>query len=182
MAEWMDELILLAEAEYHARRIVATLATLDVDGVTPRARTVFVRWMDARTNDIWISTDLRSAKVPQLRANPRAELCFWTPHERQQFRIGGRIEIVTSGQMLADVWQQMSDAARALFFWPQPGAPRRPGEKFPAAVSAATAAPEHFAILVLHPDEAETLELNDTPHRRRCWRAANNWQVELINP
>src|SRR5690349_1220944 len=99
MAEWMNELVLLAEAEYHARRIVATLATIDIDGVTPRARTVFVRWMDTNTNDIWITTDLRSAKAPQLRANPRAELAFWTPHERQQFRITGRIEIVTGGQM-----------------------------------------------------------------------------------
>src|SRR5436305_8368776 len=107
MAQWMEELVLLAEAEYHARRIVATLASVDVDGVTPRARTVFVRWMDTHTNDVWITTDLRSAKVPQLRANPRAELVFWTPHERQQFRITGRVEVLSAGPIPADTWQQM---------------------------------------------------------------------------
>jgi pyridoxamine 5'-phosphate oxidase len=181
MTEWMQELSLLSEAEFHNRRIVATLATVDVNG-NPRARTVFVRSMDPVANTIWTTTDARSAKVAQLQARPMAELCFWTPHERQQFRILGRIEIASEGALRDEIWQQMSGAARALFFWPAPGEPCKAGDEFIATVSAATPVPANFLLLALRPIEVESLELNDTPHRRRRWREANGWKVERINP
>jgi pyridoxamine 5'-phosphate oxidase len=181
MTEWMRELILLAESEFHARRIVATLATVDPRG-RPHARTVIVRWFDERRDTIWMTTDSRSAKIVQLRANPEVEMVFWALHERQQFRLCGPIQIVTDGPTRQDPWEALTDTARAMFFWPPPGEARRPEDVFPSAVRAEVPPPETFVLLGLQPREVEALELNESPHRRRRWREAGGWNVELLNP
>lgn len=111
-----------------------------------------------------------------------AELVLWTPHERQQFRVRGAVEIVRSGEIRADMWTDLSDNARALFFGPPPGEPRRPDERFIDVVSSDVPPPETFVLLALRPVEVEALELNEFPHRRRRWKRANRWQVEMINP
>ena len=90
----MKELMLVAEAEYHARRVVATLATVDPTG-QPHARTVIIRRLDAGQDSVWITSDARSDKVAHLAANPLAELLFWLPHERQQFRLRCRARSCT---------------------------------------------------------------------------------------
>jgi PPOX class probable FMN-dependent enzyme len=181
MTDWMQELILLSEAEYHARRIIATLATVDPHG-HPRARTMIVRWFDEQHDTIWMTTDSRSPKISHLLANPEAELVFWALHERQQFRVYGRMEIVESGSARQDIWEALNDASRALFFGPSPGELRRPEDVFPPAISAGVSPPETFVLLGLKPTEAEALELNEFPHRRRRWREAGGWKVELLNP
>ena len=81
-----------------------------------------------------------------------------------------------------EIWQQMNDAGRALFFGPPPGEPCKAGDEFISAISAEVPAPAHFVLLALRPVEVESLELNDTPHRRRRWRASESWKVERINP
>ena len=181
MTEWMQELILLSEAEYHARRIIATLATVDPHG-HPRARAVIVRWFDEQHDTIWMTTDSRSTKVAHLTVQPKVELVFWALHERHQFRLFGNMEIVNGGSARQDIWEALNDASRALFFGPPPGEPRRAGDVFPPAISAGVSPPETFVLLGLRPTEAEALELNEFPHRRRRWREAAGWKVELLNP
>lgn len=182
MHDWMHELSLVAEAEFHARRVVATLATVDRQG-NPRARTVFVRALDKQARTLWITTDARSSKVDHLRARPVAELVIWAPHERQQFRLRGTVQLVSSGRLREEMWAEMSDAARALYFMPAPGSPRRPDDAIPAAGPADTAAPPpNFVLLALRPTEVESLELNESPHRRWLWRESTGWQPELIHP
>jgi PPOX class probable FMN-dependent enzyme len=181
MTDWMHELCLLTEAEFHNRRIVATLATVDGEG-NPRARTVFVRAIEEQARILWITTDSRSPKVEQIRSRPVGELVIWTPHERQQFRILGRVEVVPASPLRDEIWSQLSDATRALSFLPAPGSPRQPDQRSTPAVPATAAPPSHFVLLALHPSEAESLELNDTPPRRRRWRQSNGWAVEEINP
>ena len=177
----MKELMLVAEAEFHARRMVATLATVDPAG-QPRARTVIVRKLDEKRDSIWVTTDARSQKVTEIMATPLVELLFWLPHERQQFRLSCRTEIVRHGPARDDIWKELHDTNRALFLWPAPGAPWRQGADFPAKVAAAVPPPDSFVVLEMTPFEAETLELNEHPHLRRRWRAANQWQPERINP
>ena len=181
MSDWMQELILLTEAEYHARRIIATLATVDPHG-RPRARTVIVRWFDEQHDTIWMTTDSRSTKIAHLLVQPEAELVFWALQERQQFRVYGRMEIIESGPARQDIWEALNDTSRALFFGPSPGEPRRAEDSFPPAISADVPPPETFVLLGLKPTEVESLELNEFPHRRRRWREAGGWKVELLNP
>ena len=110
------------------------------------------------------------------------ELAIWTPHERQQFRLHGPIRLVRTGAERVEIWQAMSDAARATFAWPRPGQPRQPGETFVQGIPPTAEPPGHFILLVLEPTEVETLELNDHPHTRRRWRKQGDWHVELLNP
>jgi pyridoxamine 5'-phosphate oxidase len=72
-----------------------TLATADADGA-PDARIVLLKHCDARGFVIY--TNLGSAKAEQLRANPRAALCFhWMPLEKQ-VRIRGAVEPVSDDE------------------------------------------------------------------------------------
>lgn len=181
MSGWIEELAVLLEAEFHGRHSLATLATVDAAG-EPRARTVIVRHLDQRDGSLWITTDGRSQKMAQLAKQPIAELVVWTPHERQQFRLHGPIRLVRGGAERVEIWQQMSDAARATFAWPNPGQPRQAGDTFVHGVPAIAEPPNHFILLVLEPTEVETLELNEHPHARRRWRKQGDWHVEMLNP
>jgi hypothetical protein len=69
-----------------------------------------------------------------------------------------------------------------MFFWPEPGQVRQAGAEFRAAAGAEIPPPASFVVLALRPAEVEALELNEAPHRRRRWRAVNNWSMELLNP
>jgi pyridoxamine 5'-phosphate oxidase len=181
MMDWMQELRLVCDAEYHNRPIVATMATADHNG-QPHARIVIVRMFDAADDTLWISTDRRSEKMNQLAACPIAELVFWAPHERHQFRIRGAVTIVTSGVERQEIWVGMKARSRAMFLWPAPGEPRNADQDFAKELPEDSAIPETFVALSLKAVEVDSLELNETPHRRRRWRAAENWQVESINP
>lgn len=96
-------------------------------------------------------TDARSRKVGECAANPRAEVCWYLPKTREQFRIAGTLEIIGAAEageeeeaaaagaganrlaLLRAVrdgaWMRMSDAGREQFFWPHPGQPRLDGDE-----------------------------------------------------
>jgi pyridoxamine 5'-phosphate oxidase len=181
MADWISELRLIVAAEYHARRVIATLATVDADG-NPRARSVIVRRIEPESGALWITSDARSRKIADLKAHPSSELVFWMFNERLQFRLLGNVEIIRTGAVREEIWRELGDASRAMFLWPTPGEPRRAGDVFAQTLGADEPVHESFALLVLRPREVEALELNDTPHLRRRWLKANDWQVERINP
>jgi PPOX class probable FMN-dependent enzyme len=178
---WIAELSVLLAAEFHHRRTVGTLCTVDEKG-EPRGRMVVVRSLDEKSGEIWMATDGRSAKVAQLIAHPVAELVFWSGSEREQFRLHGKARIVRDLPERADHWRMMSDATRATYYWPTPGEPRREGQAFAEGIPAGLSVPETFVLLVLQPSEVEALELNEHPHRRRRWRESTQWEVENLNP
>src|SRR5438445_135980 len=129
-----------------------------------------------------ITADGRGKKVAHLAAHPAAELVFWMFNERLQFRLLGNVELVRQGAARDDMWRELNDSGRAMFLWPPPGEPRRADAVFPDKLATDKPAPPSFVLLVLRPWEVESLELNETPHRRRCWRKAKDWNVELLNP
>ena len=181
MVEWMHDLQALLEAEFIKRPIVASVATVDAEG-KPHARMMVIRNIDARNLSIWMATDGRSGKILDLETQPIAELLVWAPSERQQFRLRGPMRIHTQGQERQQIWQQQHDGNRATYFWPAPGLPREAGVQFPSAVPGNIPPPENFLVVSLHPDEVETLELNEHPHRRRRWVAADGWKRIDLNP
>ena len=184
MAAWLRELRLLAEAEYHGRRVVATLATVGLDG-SPRARVVIVRSM-FEDGSVLTTTSSLSEKVPQIKANASAEMVFWFPQERQQFRVRGQVEFVTEPGLMRATWDDLGDSSRATFFWPEAGLPRHDSQQFLKKVEEATAPPDTFVVLRLRANEVESLDLNEHPHLRRRWRlldrAQDQWQMDTITP
>lgn len=91
-------------------------------------------------DDLTFVTDRRSSKVAEAAANPAAEVAWYFPNSREQYRIAGRLTIVDEGFSDARLlrarqaaWSRMSAAGRQQFVWPHPGLPRIP-DKVGAAV------------------------------------------------
>ena len=88
------------------------------------------------------------------------------------------------GNWKAPLWQALSDASRAMYFWPSPGARRNdPPESFAKEVAAGTPPPANFEALVVRPRRVEHLQLGPHPHRRRRWMLAGHWSAASeVNP
>lgn len=88
---WLDEATAAGEAE--PTRVA--LATADAQG-TPSVRMVLLKHADARGFVFY--TNLESPKAAELRARPRAALCFhWTATNRQ-VRVAGPVEPVSEAE------------------------------------------------------------------------------------
>lgn len=159
------------------------LATVAVDG-TPRVRTlVFRGW--AGPAELDLLTDGRSAKPAELHHHNAVELCWLLPRARSQFRLRGRLATLAAdadAQERQRHWQALSPGGRALWGWPEPGAPLEPSAAFPHQLSDDTPMPPHFQLLRIGLHQVELLELTDHPHRRRRWGVEGGWQEEALNP
>ncbi|MEA5400018.1 pyridoxamine 5'-phosphate oxidase family protein [Synechococcus sp. BA-124 BA4] len=155
------------------------LATVAADG-TPRVRTlVFRGWADGAALDLL--TDGRSAKLVELRQQPAVELCWLLPKARCQFRLRGAVLNLPT-EVELDERQRLSPEGRALWGWPEPGAPFDAAASFPAELVDDTALPEHFHLLRIGLEQVELLELGGHPHQRRRWRREGRWSEECLNP
>lgn len=184
MSLWIGELRDALRSEFGPGPWVATMSTVDRDGM-PHGRSVVCRRLED-DGTLWVATDARSAKNGQVRHTPRAELVFWLASRREQFRVAGYVEVLSitddDPRRLA-LWNELTDATRATFFWPPPGRPREQSPfAFPLAVSADVEPPEDFELLVLDPERVEHLDLKPSPHRRRRWHADGQWEEEPLNP
>src|SRR5262249_54856717 len=84
---WVVELLRAVDAGFGARPWFAALATADRAG-RPGNRFVVTRRIEP-DGPVWIVTDGRSEKVEHLAHQPAAELAFWLPILRVQFRVMG---------------------------------------------------------------------------------------------
>jgi pyridoxamine 5'-phosphate oxidase len=159
------------------------LATVAPDG-TPRVRTlVFRGWTDGAALDLL--TDGRSAKLAELQQHPAVELCWLLPKARCQFRLRGELLTLPTDEERSGRqrhWQGLTPAARALWGWPEPGAPLDAAAAFPAALADETPLPDHFQLLRIALEQVELLELRDHPHQRRRWLREGGWMEERLNP
>ena len=167
------------------------LATLQANG-RPANRTLVFRGFLEDTNQLKFITDNRSAKADQIQQQPWAEVCWYFPNTREQFRITGCLTLISGDEFhqylqLARIamWQELSDAARLQFAWPHPGKPR---VKTPEAF--APPAPEpvqpvpNFCLLLLDPVEVDHLELRGEPQTRSLYHRDDQqeWSSQAINP
>jgi pyridoxamine 5'-phosphate oxidase len=182
--EWLRELRDALPQGSGGGPLIGTLATVDAAGC-PRARSVVVRRVDD-AGRLWVTSDGRSAKNAELRANPAAELVVWLPEIRLQFRLRGPVDVLNAGSPQDErlvAWRELSDSARALFFWPEPGAARDDSSAdAPSAAPASMAPPGWFEVIVLKPEEVERLDLRPHPHARRRWRQEDDWRGADVNP
>ena len=165
------------------------LATVAADG-TPRVRTlVFRGWGSASHLDLL--TDGRSAKLAELQANPAVELAWLLPKARAQFRLRGQAQILPAAPASAEHhhhWQALTPGGRALWGWPEPGAPFSGAEAFPAELPPETQVPANFVLLRIALQQVELLDLSAHPHRRRRWCTGdgasdgNSWSETELNP
>ncbi|HIJ61227.1 MAG TPA: pyridoxamine 5'-phosphate oxidase [Rhodospirillaceae bacterium] len=89
--EWLNE----AESKEINDPTAMALATADAEG-RPSVRMVLLKAADARGFAFY--TNLESRKGEELRANPRAGLCFHWKSLRRQVRVDGPVEAVTDDE------------------------------------------------------------------------------------
>jgi len=151
------------------------LATAGPNG--PEARVVVLRQADRTTSAVSVYTDLRSAKINELRHESRASLLVWEHKARLQIRLRVRVEI-KSGEAVTAQWQRVPAAARNVYgSEPAPGSPIDHPEQLIAQPN-----PEEFAVLLCHIAEIETLYLGPDLHRRAKFGADNTWAGQWLAP
>jgi PPOX class probable FMN-dependent enzyme len=166
------------------------LATVRPDG-RPANRTLVFRGFLLGSDWLRFATDVRSAKVEQIAFRPWGEACWYFAATREQFRLAGPLDLVTADDpdqsrldARREVWAALSDAARAQYAWPQPGADRAPDAAFAAPPGDPGEPLPSFGLLLLDPAEVDHLELAPDPHRRTRYRRGpdGDWDVRPVNP
>jgi pyridoxamine 5'-phosphate oxidase len=166
------------------------LATVRANG-RPANRTVVFRGFLPESNAILMITDLRSQKIAQIEQQGWAEICWYFPKTREQFRFAGTIHVVDAlhpkqnwQKAYHETWQALSAAARAQFYGVAPGLPRdlEPIEAVPQ--DASETIPESFRLLIFEPEDLDYLDLKTHPHDRcRYWlESASTWKAEWLTP
>ena len=180
----------LARALHHNRALPYAryfqLATVEVD--RPANRTVVFRGFLPDTNQLKIITDRRSQKAEQIARSPWGEACWYFPKTREQFRLAGRLTLIQEtdpawGEARQAAWQELSDAARTQFSWPEPGAPRIDTSGFDTPLPDATHPLANFCLLLLEPEQVDHLELKGNPQNRSRFSLKDGtWTILAVNP
>ncbi|MEM8641907.1 MAG: Npun_F5749 family FMN-dependent PPOX-type flavoprotein [Cyanobacteria bacterium P01_G01_bin.54] len=184
----------LARALHHNRSAVDAryfqLATVDDQGY-PHNRTVVFRGFVAGGDDLQMITDARSQKLAQLQDQSWGAICWYFRKSREQFRLRGAIEVIAHDapypefqQARLQMWQSISDNARAQFLWPEPGAPKADPSDF-EIMAAQETIPVTFVLLWLNPQQVEHLELRGEPQNRTLYqykRETEQWRMQALNP
>jgi PPOX class probable FMN-dependent enzyme len=154
----------------------------------PANRTVVFRGFAAAGDRLRIVSDRRSEKIAHLQHHPWAELCWYFPKTREQFRLLGQVAIITAelgnpedqAERLT-LWREISDNARAQFGWPAPKQPLQGGEEAIAVdPHQPTAA---FCLLLFTAQQVDHLMLRGDPQTRHLYTQTDTqWAMQPVNP
>ena len=167
------------------------LATVTSEGI-PRNRTVVFRgFLDDEQNRLKIITDARSAKIQDIQHQSIAEICWYFTKTREQFRITGKLYLVTDKETAPDLqkarkitWHNLSEPARSQFVWPDPAQPAADSSAFTVDPPDENIPLDNFCLLLLTPEKLDHLQLKGDPQQRYLYlrQADNIWTTQAVNP
>ncbi|MEL7330118.1 MAG: Npun_F5749 family FMN-dependent PPOX-type flavoprotein [Cyanobacteria bacterium J06559_1] len=174
------------------------LATVRPEG-TPANRTIVFRGFLADTNQLMFICDRRSEKTDHILQNPAAEACWYFTKTREQFRLSGRLTLVTAEPDAAEqagqqarhtVWQNISANAKIQFAWPHPKSPRADDDAFSPPAPDEQTPPPTFCLLLLTVHNVDHLALRGDPQNRTLYEltretstdVAQDWRTVRVNP
>jgi PPOX class probable FMN-dependent enzyme len=167
------------------------LATVRADG-RPANRTLVFRGFLADTARLKFVTDARTQKIAEIEHQPWAEACWYFPQTREQFRITGALKLVKAD--CADVnlqqarqisWQELSEAARLQFAWPDSGRTKADAAAFEPPLPPVDKPLPNFCLLLLEPVQVDHLELRGEPQNRTIYSWCDreqSWSTQAVNP
>lgn len=163
-------------ADRHAPERHPTLANVDLYGV-PQLRTVVLRSADRAAALLTVHTDIMSAKIAQLQADPRCALHVWNGKQKQQMRMNATAELLT-GSSVAEIWARVPAGSRTAYGGaPFPGAPVDHPAAYRAEIDEA-----RFCVLALHLHAIETLCLAPDRHYRAMFAKDDHWIGQWLAP
>ena len=192
LAPWRSPLsraLHLNRSQPHSRYL--QLATVNKEGF-PSNRTVVFRGFIEDSDRLKIITDSRSDKIEDIKNQPWGEICWYFTKTREQFRLFGKLIVVTEDcldRFLArsrqETWQNLSDSARQQFTWFHPKQTRTEDkEAFTANQPSQEEPLDNFYLLLLEPQKVDHLELRGEPQTRSLYVREDfqNWSMRAVNP
>ncbi len=160
------------------------VATIGIDG-RPRMRTVVIRGADSVQRSLRFHTDLRGAKVVEIRGDPRIALHAYDPRSKFQVRVEGCASIHFDDPVADHAWDASKLMSRACYGTePQPGAPLNEVGSFdiPSAEEDINAGRANFCVVLLHVASIETLYLDHAGHRRAVFALDDMIEAKWLSP
>jgi len=186
------------------------VATIRASDGAPAVRTVVFRgfWDDfvddadadrGRAHALVFCTDARSEKINDVARDARAEMAWYFPETREQFRVTGTLTCATSTSVdersvehaaRVNLWRRMRRGARGQFLWPTPGGARvsvESGESDPHDVDESDSrldddvAGEHFALVAMRATRVDHLHLKRN-ERVVYEETDGEWTATRVNP
>jgi pyridoxamine 5'-phosphate oxidase len=167
------------------------VASVRADG-TPEQRVMVLRKADPLAATLRFHTDLRSAKVEQLRQSPVVNVIGYDPQAKVQIRASGIAAIAQDDAMSDAAWAATSISGRRCYL-----ADPAPGTASPVATSGlpspfdqtmptlaeSEAGRANFAVLLVTVDRLEWLYLAASGHRRAAFtRDGDTWRGRWLVP
>jgi pyridoxamine 5'-phosphate oxidase len=160
------------------------VATIGLDG-RPRMRTVVLRGADAGQGTLRFHTDLRGAKVAEVRCDPRVALHAYDPRAKFQVRLEGRASIHFNDLVADKAWEASRLMSRACYATePQPGTPLDEvgGFDIPSEENEINTGRVNFCVVLLHVATIETLYLDHAGHRRALFALGHPIDANWLTP
>ena len=141
-----------------------SLATIGAEG-SPRVRSVIVREVDVDARAIACHADRGSAKIAELRRDPRAAWCGWDAGEKLQIRVASSVTVHLDDAVADEMWRTQSASNLLVYRVVRPaGATIATPED---AGRQPTADRSRFAVLRASVTAIEWLSLADAEQHRR---------------
>ena len=168
------------------------LISVSADGLA-QGRTVVLRTFNRQQRQVTIYTDVRSAKVAQLRTQPACTLVAYQPNPMIQLRLSTNAIVNHNNEITQEAWAVMPGPNRCNYLTdPDPGSisvKATDGRPVINAKSAPTndenkIAYSHFSVIVFTINELEWLYLPRRGHRRAqfVWDRADSLQSDWLIP
>jgi pyridoxine/pyridoxamine 5'-phosphate oxidase len=161
-----------------------TVVQLAISGLddAPKVRSVILRSADAERGAVSFFTDLRSAKIKEMRRQPRVSLIGYDADAGFQIRLEGKATIDKEGREKAAAWAAYRSHTRALFRHTLPsGTPiAAPAE---AAPSDDGDCERHFAVVVVSIIHIDWPDISGPLHLRAVFqRDGFDWRRGWVAP
>jgi pyridoxamine 5'-phosphate oxidase len=167
------------------------LATVNPAGYPANRTVVFRGFLDDEQNQLKMITDARSAKIQDIEHQPLAEICWYFTKTREQFRISGKLQLVTVQETNLDLqqarkftWHNLSSPGRSQFSWPDPAQPMADQSAFVVEANDTNTPHSNFCLLLLTPQRIDHLQLKSDPQQRFLYtlQSDSTWTNQAVNP
>ena len=152
-----------------------TFVTVNSDGF-PKARTLVMRRMYRKRNEIEFHTDTTSSKMFALKENPRALVHIWLPKVQLQIQMEVIVQVKV-GDITIPYWRDVPTNSRVAY-----GTIPSPGTTIGSPLDYNNAPDQkRFAVLVCDIHSIQLLLLG-VKHIRAQYKKTTNWQGEWLSP